>query len=186
MQKKIFILLLFTIGACTIANAQKLAQKTNALYWLTTTPNVGVEFSLSRYTTLDISGTYNTWDFSGKTSFRHWLLQPEFRIWPCLSFTKYFIGIHGIYGKYNISEIPFIATEKDISYKGNMYGGGASFGYHFILGRRWALELELGLGYVHFDYDKYRCKGCRESLGHFQRDYVGPTKIGVSFVYMIK
>lgn len=37
--------------------------KTNAIYWLTTTINVGAEIGLGRKTTVDLLGTYNPWSF---------------------------------------------------------------------------------------------------------------------------
>ena len=44
----------------------KFAIKTNALYWVTTTPNLGFEVGLSKKITLDISGNYNPIKFSDK------------------------------------------------------------------------------------------------------------------------
>ena len=37
----------------------KFAVKTNALYWATTTANLGFEVGLSKKLTLDVSGNYN-------------------------------------------------------------------------------------------------------------------------------
>ena len=37
----------------------KFAIKTNALYWATSTPNLGFEVGLAKKLTLDISGNYN-------------------------------------------------------------------------------------------------------------------------------
>ena len=42
----------------------KFAIKTNALYWATTTANLGFEVGLSKKLTLDVSGNYNPWKFS--------------------------------------------------------------------------------------------------------------------------
>ena len=41
----------------------KFAIKTNALYWATSTPNLGFEVGLAKKLTLDISGNYNPWKF---------------------------------------------------------------------------------------------------------------------------
>ena len=41
----------------------KFAIKTNALYWATTTANLGFEVGLSKKLTLDVSGNYNPWKF---------------------------------------------------------------------------------------------------------------------------
>ena len=43
------------------ADAQKVAVKTNSLYWLTTTPNAGFEFALGDRWTFEIAGGYNPW-----------------------------------------------------------------------------------------------------------------------------
>ena len=40
-------------------HAQQTALKTNTLFWATTTPNVGVEFGITRQITLDLWGAYN-------------------------------------------------------------------------------------------------------------------------------
>ena len=42
----------------------KFAIKTNALYWATSTPNLGFEVALAKKLTLDVSGNYNPWKFS--------------------------------------------------------------------------------------------------------------------------
>ena len=57
----------------------KFAIKTNALYWATTTANLGFEVGLSKKLTLDVSGNYNPWKFSDHKQIKHWLVQPELR-----------------------------------------------------------------------------------------------------------
>lgn len=56
----------------------KFAIKTNALYWATTTANLGFEVGLSKKLTLDVSGNYNPWKFSDHKQIKHWLVQPDF------------------------------------------------------------------------------------------------------------
>ena len=55
----------------------KFAIKTNALYWATSTPNLGFEVGLAKKLTLDISGNYNPWKFGDDRQIKHWLVQPE-------------------------------------------------------------------------------------------------------------
>ena len=50
----------------------KFAIKTNALYWATTTANLGFEVGLSKKLTLDVSGNYNPWKFSDHKQIKHW------------------------------------------------------------------------------------------------------------------
>ena len=42
------------------------AIKTNALYWATSTPNLGFEVGLAKKITLDVSGNYNPWKFGAR------------------------------------------------------------------------------------------------------------------------
>ena len=64
----------------------KFAIKTNALYWATTTANLGFEVGLSKKLTLDVSGNYNPWKFSDHKQIKHWLVQPELRYWLLWTF----------------------------------------------------------------------------------------------------
>lgn len=58
----------------------KFAIKTNALYWATSTPNLGIEVGLAKKLTLDISGNYNPWKFGDDRQIKHWLVQPNYAI----------------------------------------------------------------------------------------------------------
>lgn len=184
MYKHIFLIL--SIAFAISAQAQKIGQKTNLLYLATTTPNVGLEFSLNKKLTLDATVGYNPWHLSGNGSLRHWLVQPELRYWACQAFEGHFVGIHGIYSKYYVGDIALISSSKNYIYDGSFYGAGISYGYHFPLTEKWSLELTAGLGYVHLDYDKYSCTECLELEGSHQKAYWGPTKVGVSLIYMLR
>ena len=89
-------------------HAQQTALKTNTLFWATTTPNVGVEFGITRQITLDLWGAYNAWKFSNDMKLNMYLFQPEVRYWFCRKFEGHFIGVHGHWGHFNIGQIPFI------------------------------------------------------------------------------
>ena len=162
--------------------------KTNALYWLATTINVGAEIGLGRKTTVDLLGTYNPWSFGDNKKVKHWLIQPEFRYWTCERFNGHFFGLHSGYGEYNISgvRIPFLKKSvKDHRYQGWATGLGISYGYSWLLGRRWNLEATVGAGYVYTNYDRYECATCGKFRGTGDRHYFGPTKAGISIIYII-
>ena len=74
-------------------NAPLLGVKTNTLYWLTTTINIGAEIGLGKNTTIDLLGTYNPWSFGDNKKIKHWLVQPEFRYWTCERFNGHFWGL---------------------------------------------------------------------------------------------
>lgn len=93
-MKRILSLLISTLGFWQIMAAQNVAIKTNTLYWLTTTPNIGAEFSLSSKLTIEVAGAYNPWTFKDDKKMRFWLVQPELKYWTCEKFNGHFIGVH--------------------------------------------------------------------------------------------
>ena len=57
-MRKLFVLITFLIVGLSVS-AQKVAVKTNLLYDVTTTLNVGVEFRVAPKWSIDLSGNYN-------------------------------------------------------------------------------------------------------------------------------
>lgn len=54
---------------------------------------------------------------------------------------------------------------KEYVYRGDLYGGGISYGYHWAMGDRWGMEVTVGGGYAQLSYDKYLCRDCGERVG---------------------
>lgn len=195
MNKYILTLLAVLFLIPSISYGQKVGIKTNALYWATTTPNLGVEVALSKNFTLGLSAGWNPFDLRKKTyddgsvvesKMRHVLLMPELKYWNCQSFQRSYWGIHGIYSHFNMGGISFLNPLEDYRYQGDAYGGGISYGYQWAIGGRWGLEASVGAGYLHLDYKKYDKQKCGDFLGEFTKDYWGPTKAEVSFIYYLK
>lgn len=171
-------------------SSQKIGVKTNLLYWATTTPNGAFELSWWDDKSIHIAGGYNGFKFSESKKFKHWMVQPEFRWWTCEAFNGHFFGAHAHYSYFNIGGVkaPFgmFPTLKDHRYQGRLGGAGVTYGYQWMLGKRWNLEAAIGLGYAYIKYDKYECPRCGEWLKSGTKHYFGPTKLAISFVYMIK
>lgn len=85
-------------------SAQSVSVKTNLIYDVSTTVNLGAEFDLSPKWTLDVSANYNGWTFSENKKWKHWLIQPEVRYWLCERFNGHFVGAH-LLGEFITSEI---------------------------------------------------------------------------------
>ena len=185
-----YLLFLFLLAHCIPAGAQRVALKTNFLYWATTTPNLGVEIRLHEQWTFDLSGNYNPFRFDSSSEknpkLTHWLLQPELRYWLCRRFEGGYFGVHGLYGKYNLGGISFLPDLKDYRYDGDLYGGGISYGYHWAFSDRWGFEANLGVGYAYLKYAKYDCGACGKKQGDYYRHYIGPTRLALSIVYFFK
>lgn len=177
MKKRILLTLLALAGTVG-AKAQSAAVKTNLAYWATTTPNLGLEIGLGGRTSLEVTGLYNPFKFSDNKQMKGWAVQPSLRWWCCRRFSGHFFGVHGAYADYD-------GGLERFRYDGTLVSGGLSYGYAWILGRRWNLEAEIGVGYAYMDYRKYeRRSGAYYS--HAYRHYFGPTKAGITFVYLFR
>lgn len=184
-------LLLFAVAASVTCSAQNVGIKTNLLPDALLSPNLGVEVGLKPHWSLDITGELNLWTVNDM-KWKHWYVQPEARYWFCEYFAKHFVGVHLLGGQYNFghlnNSLNFLGSDfsklTDFRYQGWAIGGGIAYGYSFLLGKHWNLELEIGVGYLYTHYDKYRCKDCGKSEGNGEHNYFGPTKAAVNLVYV--
>jgi hypothetical protein len=71
-------------------------------------------------------------------------------------------------------------------YEGELYGGGFSYGYQWVLTDHWSIEATVGAGYLRLSHGKYPCKKCEDKLGDYTKNWFGPTKAGVSIIYIIQ
>lgn len=188
--KKSICILSFLLGIVAGARGQDVALKSNLLSDALLSPNLGLEFRLAPRWSLDVSGQYNGWTVDGK-KWKHWLVQPEARYWFCDAFVGHFVGFHLLGGEYNAgnlkNDIKFLGTDfsnlTDHRYQGWYAGAGLAYGYAFILSQHWNLELELGIGYIYTEYDRFKCEGCGKKLEEKTHHYFGPTKAAVNLVY---
>lgn len=172
----------------------KWALRTNLLYAAATlTPNLGVEIGLNKKSTLLASTSYNGWKPKDENNVKlnHWIAEVEYRRWTCEVFNGHFFGVHGFYGNYNIAgkKVPFVfeSNADKYRYDGNVMGLGVSYGYQFMLGKKWNLEMNVGVGAGRLNYDKFECPRCGDVLENdVQKWFVAPTKLGISLVYIIK
>ncbi len=165
------------------------AIKSNLLYDAATTINLGFEFRTGRKWSLDLPVSFNPWTFKDNMKWKHLIVQPEMRWWPCEVFNGSFLGIHAHGGIFNVSALPdppFSSYMNTHRFEGWLVGAGISYGYHWILAKRWSIEATIGAGYAYLSYDKYNCEKCGEPLGHETKHYFGPTKVGVTLIFMIK
>lgn len=186
-MKSFFIFL--AIGAVLFSSkaySQTTVIKTNVLYdVITVTPNLGLEVQLSGRWSVGLAGSYNPWTFGRNRKLKHWLVQPEVRYWFQEAFKGHFINLHGIGGEYNISRWNIGRELWSHRYEGWLAGAGIGYGYSRRLKGRWSIELEAGLGYIHIDYTKSPKRTCALPIKKGSREYFGPTRLAVSFVYRL-
>ena len=204
MKRYLIIAVFAFLASMGGASAQKIAVKTNALYMATATPNLGFEFALGERWTFELEGGYNPWmlDADNNIKVKHWLVSPEFRYWFCNSFQGHFFGINANYTQFNISALPFefpsvffdIMSDgqhkssdlRESRIQGWAAGTGLTYGYAFPISRLWNMEFTLGLGCWYTTYDEFESRKCGLFHQTVSRHVVGPTALGLSFIYMIK
>ena len=160
MKNKKILLILVLMASClfstTHANAQDVGIKTNLLYDATTTINLGVEVGLAPRLSLDLSGNLNLWTWKNNMKWKHWMAQPELRLWTCQRFAGHFFGVHALAGQFNVGNIPIPenvhilgvhwGTLADTRYEGWGFGAGLAYGYALPIGKHWNMEFEIGAG----------------------------------------
>jgi hypothetical protein len=239
-MNRILICILICTTIVYMAEAQKIAVKTNLLYDATATANIGIEYAITKQISASISANYNGWSFAGNTianplydqrydpsspskvpgmddaskatknrlepqMWKHLLVQPEARYWIREVYNEHYIGLHGIYSTFDFSymSLPFFGFTRNWHYmEGTAMGGGLSYGYNIYLTPRMNLELSLGGGFLNLKYKKFThdyvpqpADGTRMSdnpnepayldAKYITRSYIGPTMIGITFVYII-
>lgn len=176
---------------CANASAQQFAVKTNLLYDATTSPNLGLEMRLADKWTAQVVAGLNVWDINSDKNrkWRHVLIQPEARYWLCSTYAGHFIGGHLLYSHYNAGNVhlPFGMWSglQSHRYQGDLGAIGISYGYSWMLGKRWSLEGSVGVGYGITHYRKYDCVECGSFYGTETKHLFMPTKLALSVVYYL-
>ncbi len=183
------------------SDAQKVGLKTNALYWATTTPNLGLEFGMGDRFSLELSGGYNPWTLcvDNNRKVKHFLVSPEVRYWFCESFNGHFLGLKANYTMFNVGDVhvlnsfyeskgdgPFIDACLNSRVEGWAAGAGITYGYSWIISPRWNMEVDLGIGYWYADYDRFESRKCGLFQDSAIKHVFGLTDLGLSFIYMIR
>lgn len=201
MKRILTLAVISLLAFAGTASAQKVAVKTNSLYWMTATPNIGFEFAIADSWTFEVAGGYNPWTFNKEDNVKakHFLVSPEIRYWFCESFQGHFIGVNGNYTQFNVSGVyipkVFFPAASDGNFIDNLLnyrsqgwaaGAGITYGYATPISRRWNIEFNLGLGFWYTEYDKFESRPCGLFQNNLSDLVFGPTDLGISFIYMIK
>ena len=182
MKSKIIVfpLLLAALwGMPRRAAAQFFAVRADALAALAGTLHLGAEASVADKWTLEASVYWNPVRTSG-LSMNFGAVQIGPRYWFYESFVGHFLGQHLTYVGYDLGS----RTKR---YKGHAYGLGVSYGYAWMLSKRWNIALEAGIGLFHTEdtrHDPTVSDWEDEYIYRYRRWTLAPTKLEVSFSYI--
>ena len=130
---------------------------------------------------------YGNTSKSYRTSYEVWMVGAELRRWfsKCWGdrplMTGHFVGLYLASGKYDIER-------KGVGDQGEFVSTGATWGYSWLLGKRWNLEFSASAGVLWGPQRHYRGEFddthliWRENRNFF---YFGPTKLKLSISWLI-
>ncbi|WP_175630757.1 DUF3575 domain-containing protein [Bacteroides acidifaciens] len=197
MPVVLFIFIGFILPASNLCG-QNIAVKSNLLYDLTSSFNLGGEIRCDDTHTLSLSVNYNPWSFSNNKKMKHFLVQPEYRKWFNEAFAGSFIGLQLHYALFNFGGMlpwgfgdgKMLGVENrhitNNRYQGNLAGFGISYGYQWMISPQWNLEAGIALGYAHLNYKRYGQSAGAPLIEKSNCNYWGATQIGISVVYFIQ
>ena len=151
--------------------------RANLLRWATLTPDVGIEVRADRSWGLLVNGSWTSWSRNNAgRRYALWEVAPEFR-WYLGHSKRGYLGAMYKFGSFNYK---LSATGK----QGDLTGGGLTGGYLLRLNRSLSLDLSLGVGCLHADYEKYTViDGVRVRQGSECKNWWGPISAGVTLVW---
>ena len=193
MKRTIRILVLGLVLVLAAPAVKAQAIKTNVPLLLVGTPNVGMEFTVSQQFTTNLDILWMPYMYKkhkevlralvGSADLRYYV-KPRY-YYTNNMYDGFYLGPYVEAGNFNIG---FWRGEERESYRYKGWGisAGLSLGYKFYLSKRFRLDLNLGLGYAHLQYDKYQLGGEWADYPLELKDtraWFGPTKFGVHLVY---
>ena len=173
-----------TVSAeATVAVSDKeyaLSLRFNLLRWATLTPDLGLEWRISRSWGIQVNGSWTSWSWNNKDRrYALWEVSPEVRYYM----GKERRGYLGAMYKAGAFNYKLSATGK----QGDLIGGGITGGYQLRLNKALSMDFNVGIGCLHADYDKYEVvDGVRVRGGKESKNWWGPINAGVTLVWKIK
>ena len=196
MTKRLIIALaaLLTLTAVQEAGAQNtFALKSNLLHDATASVNLAAEYAFAPKWSVALEGSLHLWDAYGFT-LDHCIIRPEAHYWFCERFNGLFASAYLMGGQatvghfYDFSRIysRFPNLDSFLLKDALLLSGGVGLGYDLILSRHWNVEFAGSLGYMFVQGDEYDYydQDSEPLLKGSIFDYVGPTALSVSIVYL--
>lgn len=166
----------------------RFAVRTNLLYDAFLLPTLGLEWRVNEHLGVKLDGSRSWWGGgdNGRVQ-KIWLVSPEVR-WYLLNAKRFYIGLAGNYGEYNIYKYPVGGLfSSDTGYQGKLWSAGATVGYQLPLCRALSLDFNLGIGYTRSEYDNFTVNdGVRIYKEKDKaKNLFGPMQAGVSLIWRI-
>lgn len=156
--------------------------KSNLIYDVLLMPSLEIEYRFNERWSAAVEGNMAWWHNDGKHKYYQLAtIIPEARYWfkPQGSRRGHYVGLFGGGGWYDLEN-------GNTGYRGTGGMVGASYGYMFPIGKYFAFEAGVGVGFMTTKYEEYL-----PIDGHYvyqqtnRTNYVGPLKLKFAFVWNI-
>lgn len=182
LRKRMLIGLVLICAFFSVQNAsgQRVALKTNALEYVTLTPNLTLETRLSKKLSLQLGLAINPMQSPiGDYKFTNCRIEPELRYWFNRPMARHFMALSTTVGGYSLQL-------KDRLLDFNAYGAGISYGYALVLGKHWNVEFEIGAGFAYVNGSDYKKDAIEEKTTNLKKFVPVPIRTAISFGYIFK
>ncbi len=187
-KKALSLIVYLLLTGCFVSHAQHLAINNNVLFDLAGALSAGVEIPCSKSTSLEAYGSLRPWKRGEQSVHKHWLVQAQYRIWPCQVMNGFFYGPYVHAGEFNLGNkslpLGLLSGLKPHRYEGWLAGAGIGAGYEYALAKHWNIGAEAGLGYTYIDYKKFNCEVCGKLQDDDVYHYVGLSRLAFSLIYI--
>ena len=151
--------------------------------------SLGAEFSLDCGMSFCVDGTYNGWNVLPGKEWKNWSISPELRFYGNNELKGSFFGFHFTGGEFNVNglklPIQLYGGDVDSRYSGQFFGVGVGYGYRCNLSKHFAVEGELGVGWLNVAYTK-----SKKNYGFLKETHnvalcFAPTRAAINLIYRI-
>lgn len=188
------LLLGLCLLVCSLVGAKAQIVRVNTPFALVGAPNIGFELTLTRQLTVSADVMWLPYLFKkdeevfrtlqSSIEMRYYISPKSFYVND--SWDGFYVGPYAMFGNFNIGLLKHNDPLQSYRRKGWGVSGGVSTGYKFAFNSRWGLDINLGLGYAHLQYDKYYLGGeyAKYPLEKKKtKSWIGPTKFGIYLTY---
>ena len=163
--------------------------KTNGLFWLAASPNIGVELQTDLGVSFSVDYVGAWWNKNQKHRyFSNYAFQMSVQYY--LSSKEQgtpYLGHHvGIYGQMITYDFEFGNKGYQSNDLSKTWAIGAAYGYRIPLGKQFSADFTIGIGYLRSKYDVYEPYMGRYVRTNTKRlNYFGPTRLEASLIWNI-
>ncbi|MDE6332757.1 MAG: DUF3575 domain-containing protein, partial [Muribaculaceae bacterium] len=156
-----------------------MAVKTNLAYDIFAVMNASFEMQFARHFSAELPVYWSLWDWKSTSGLRTAAIQPGVKYHFSQPGTGHAVGLDMGIAWYNMRH-----DQRRYQDCGRpMLGASVNYSYTLGLGRGWSMEFAIGAGYVNTRYNTYYNIDNGALIDTRQRNYFGPTRVGVSLVY---